>query len=281
MVTKRKPEWIRYKIPGGKEYLKVKSIVRDLGLHTICTEAKCPNAGECFAKGTATFLILGDICTRNCRYCAVKKGIPSAPDFHEPEKIAVAVKTLNLKYAVITSVTRDDLADGGASQFAETCRLIKEFVSECKVELLIPDFKKTMKSSLEIILQENIHILNHNIETVKEFFPKLRPAGDYSHSLRLLKSASGMGARVKSGIMIGFGETFDEIKSTMSDIITNGCRILTVGQYLSPGTGHYEVVKYYHPDEFSEIRRIGLEMGFENVMSAPNVRSSYNADTSL
>lgn len=277
--TERKPHWIRYRIPGGESYLRVKQTVHKLGLHTICTEAGCPNSGECFARGTATFLILGDICTRSCRYCAVAKGIPLPADYNEPERVTEAVIQLDLKYAVITSVTRDDLPDGGASIFAETCCLIAENKPDCRVELLIPDFIHSAEHSLEVILKEKIHMLNHNIETVREFFPLLRPAGDYDHSLRLMKLAADMGANVKSGIMIGFGETMDQIKSSMEALYNAGCRVVTVGQYLKPGTGYHEVVKYYHPDEFEEIKEIILNIGFEKVVSGPNVRSSYLAET--
>ena len=277
--TLRKPDWIRYKIPGGKDYLRVKKTVDELGLHTICTEAGCPNFGECFARGTATFLILGDTCTRNCAYCAVNKGVPSPPEMDEPERVAEAVRILDLKYAVITSVTRDDLKDGGASIFAETCRQISEKNKECKIELLIPDFRNSTGQSIEIILKEEIHILNHNIETVKELFPRVRAGGDYGHSLKLLKNAVDMGAKVKSGLMIGLGETGEQITSTMQDLLDAGCRLLTVGQYLQPGQKQHEVVKYYHPDEFEQIKDSGLRMGFDRIFAGPNVRSSYLADS--
>ena len=274
----KKPEWIRYKTPGGPGYLNVKKCVDELSLHTICTEAKCPNAGDCFSLNTATFLILGNICTRNCLYCAVEKSIPLKPDTSEPERIAEAVFRLSLKYAVITSVTRDDLADGGASYFAETTKKIKHRIPECKVELLIPDFKNNTVDGLDIIKGSEPDILNHNIETVKRIFQKLRPNGDYLSSLNLIKRASGMNLTVKSGLMIGFGETIDDITDTMFDLFKSGCSILTVGQYLSPGREHYKVEKYYHPDEFEEIRIIGEKIGFKKVLSAPHVRSSYHAE---
>ena len=295
----KKPEWIRYKTPGGPGYLNVKKCVNELNLHTICVEAKCPNAGDCFSQNTATFLILGNICTRNCLYCAVDKSIPLKPDPTEPERVAEAVFRLGLKYAVITSVTRDDLEDGGASYFAETTRMIKERVPECKVEILVPDFKNNVIDGLSVIgesfksewssLHHNstLHtphstlkkpdILNHNIETVKEFFPKLRPKGDYFASLDLIKKAAGLGFIVKSGLMIGFGETMDDITDTMRDLFNSGCSILTVGQYLSPSRDHYRVEKYYHPDEFEDIRVIGEKIGFKKVLSGPHVRSSYHA----
>ena len=277
----RKPDWIRYKTPGGPGYLNVKKCVNELNLHTICVEAKCPNAGDCFSLNTATFLILGNICTRNCLYCAVEKSIPSAPDPTEPGRVAEAIFRLGLKYAVITSVTRDDLADGGASYFAETARKIKHRVPDCKVELLVPDFKNNLADALDIIKCSEPDILNHNIEAVKKFFPKLRPSGDYFLSLNLIKRASSMGFALKSGLMIGFGETMDDIKDTMFDLFKSGCSILTVGQYLSPSRDHYKVEKYYHPDEFEEIRVTGEKIGFKKVLSAPHVRSSYHAATNV
>lgn len=277
--TERKPSWIRYKIPCGESFIRVKSTVSELGLHTICTEARCPNSGECFSRGTATFLILGDTCTRNCRYCAVTKGVPAPPDLSEPARIAEAVKKLNLKYAVITSVTRDDIPDGGAAIFADTCRLINSGKPDCLVELLVPDFRYNIEESLKIILKEKVHILNHNIETVREKFRELRPSGDYEHSLRLMRIAADMGAMVKSGLMIGFGETISQIKSSMEELVSSGCSILTVGQYLQPSKNFHEVVKYYHPDEFEEIKKTGLDLGLKRVIAGPNVRSSYLAET--
>ena len=275
--TIRKPEWIRYKTPGGPGYLNVKKCVNELNLHTICTEAKCPNAGECFSRNTATFLILGNKCTRDCLYCAVEKSVPGPPDRGEPQRIADAVYRLGLKYAVITSVTRDDLSDGGASYFADTVYRIKEKVPDCGVELLVPDFINNYKAALNVIRNSEPDILNHNIETVKRFFPLLRPSGNYMHSLQLIKEASEKGFTVKSGLMIGFGETIDDITATMNDLFESGCRILTVGQYLSPGLKSYEVRKYYHPDEFEKIKITGESIGFKKIQSAPNVRSSYHA----
>lgn len=277
--TEPKPQWIRYSIPGGERFLRVKKTVNSLSLHTICTEAGCPNTGECFGRGTATFLILGDICTRNCRYCAVTKGIPAAADYGEPQRVAEAVKILGLKYAVITSVTRDDIPDGGASIYADTCSLISSAKPDCRTELLVPDFMNSVESSLEIILKEKVHILNHNLETVRDFFPILRPAGDYDHSLRLISIAAGMGAKVKSGLMIGFGETITQIKRSMEELVAAGCSILTLGQYLKPGKDYHDVIKYYHPDEFEELKQAGLQAGFEKVISGPNVRSSYLAES--
>lgn len=277
--TERKPHWIRYKIPGGDSFLKVKHTVNRFNLHTICTEAGCPNCGECFARGTATFLILGDTCTRNCRYCAVTKGIPAEPDYTEPERVAQAVSELKLKYIVITSVTRDDIPDGGASVFAETCRQISLLNPDSRIELLVPDFRNSLEQSLSVLLKEKIHILNHNIETVKDFFKLLRPSGDYDNSLRLIKLANEMGLTVKSGMMIGFGETIDQIKSSLETLINAGCGIVTVGQYLQPGKEFFDVVKYYHPDEFEEIKEYAINIGFKKAFCGPNVRSSYFAET--
>lgn len=277
MTGDRKPEWIRYKTPGGPGYLNVKRCVSELNLHTICTEAKCPNAGECFSNNTATFLIMGNTCTRDCLYCAVEKGIPDQADAGEPERIAEAISRLGLGYAVITSVTRDDLPDGGASLFAETSFCIKRRIPECGVELLVPDFRNCHIDSLHMIKESDPDVLNHNIETVERMFSRLRPSGDYNHSLTLIKDASEMGFIVKSGLMIGFGETIDDITDTMRNLYNSGCSILTVGQYLSPGKNHYDVIKYYHPDEFEEIRITGEGIGFKKIQSAPNVRSSYHA----
>ena len=277
MTRDRKPDWIRYKTPGGPGYLNVKKCVSELNLHTICTEARCPNAGHCFSENTATFLIMGNRCTRDCLYCAVEKGDPDIPDTGEPERIAEAVFRLGLKYAVITSVTRDDLVDGGASYFAETSLNIKMRVPDCGVELLVPDFRDCLTTALHCIRESSPDVLNHNIETVEKMFPVLRPSGDYNHSLALIEAASDTGFVVKSGLMIGFGETIDDITDTMKNLYNSGCSILTVGQYLSPGKNHYNVIKYYHPDEFEEIRLIGESIGFRKIQSAPDVRSSYHA----
>ena len=273
----RKPDWIRYRIPGGGGYIRVKKTVSSLGLHTVCTEAQCPNAGECFACGTAAFLILGDTCTRDCRYCAVKKGIPVPPDPGEPEHVAEAVKNLKLEYAVVTSVTRDDLADGGASFFAATCTGIKKISPGCGVELLVPDFMNSMEQSADIIAESRPDVFNHNMETVRDCFPLLRPSGSYEHSLRLLKYAARLGMKTKSGIMVGFGETADQVRAVMNDLAEAGCTMLTIGQYLSPGKKNFQVAKYYDLCEFEEIRETAESIGFSSVMSGPLVRSSYHA----
>ena len=271
------PDWIKFSIPSGEQYKKVQQHVAGCGLHTVCLEARCPNIGECFAKGHATFLILGNICTRNCRYCAVPKGTPVIPDEDEPEKIAKAVAALNLKYVVITSVTRDDLDDGGASHFAKTIKAIRRFSSEVKVEVLIPDFKQSVELSLATIMDERPDVINHNIEVVKNFYTALRPKGDYELSLKILAIVTEHGFVAKSGLMIGFGETLDDIVQTLREVYAAGCRVLTVGQYCASHKGAYPVQKYYTPDEFKEIETIAYQIGFTKVLAAPLVRSSYRA----
>lgn len=275
--VKRIPEWIRYKIPGGINYGNVKTILRNENLHTICVEAKCPNIAECFNQGTATFLILGDTCTRNCRYCSVKKGVPLAPDPLEPENITSAITKLGLKYAVITSVTRDDLEDGGASFFNIMCRKIIESSPGTGIELLVPDFKGNMEASIDFVAEAKPNILNHNIETVKNKFIELRPLGNYALSMKLLKYAYSKKLYVKSGLMIGFGESIDDIKSTLKELADMGCSIVTVGQYLKSHKNNYDVIKYYHPDEFVEIEQCALDAGIKKVLCGPLIRSSYRA----
>jgi len=273
----RIPEWIRYKVPGGEKYGHVKKVLSDSGLHTICVEAKCPNISGCFNCGTATFLVLGDICTRNCRYCSVKKGEPLPPDPDEPVKIASAVSSLGLKYAVITSVTRDDLKDGGSKFLSIICDEIRQKSSETGIELLVPDFKGSMESSITTIAEAQPHVLNHNIEVVKTKFSVLRPLGDYTHSLKLLKYAGNNGLLIKSGLMIGFGESMDDIRNTLADLADAGCSIVTVGQYLKSSKTNYDVQKYYHPDEFAEIELYANEAGIKKALCGPLIRSSYKA----
>lgn len=272
---KRIPEWIRYKIPGGKNYGNVKTILRNENLHTICVEAKCPNIAECFDCSTATFLILGDRCTRNCRYCSVKKGVPLPPDQHEPENVASAISKLGLKYAVITSVTRDDLEDGGASFFNILCREIKKNSINTGIELLVPDFKGSMEDSIDIIAEASPNVLNHNIETVKSKFTELRPLGNYNLSMKLLRYAFDKMPYIKSGLMVGFGESMDDIKSTLKELADTGCSIVTVGQYLKSNKNNYDVAKYYHPDEFIEIEEYAHKAGIKKALCGPLVRSSY------
>jgi lipoic acid synthetase len=273
-----KPRWIKFNIPGGHNYTRVKKALQDNDCHTICMEAKCPNIGECFNKGTATFLIMGDTCTRNCRYCSVAQGIPGAVDTNEPEKIARAVSALDLKYAVITSVTRDDLPDRGVSFFVETVKRIRESSPLCIIELLVPDFRGCMEEAVEALIDVHPHVINHNIEVVRPLYAELRPMGDYDLSLHLLKKSAQHGSTTKSGLMIGFGETLDDIEETMRDLRANHCEILTVGQYLQSKKEGYPVKKYYHPEEFEKIKEIALSLGFSSAASAPNVRSSYHAE---
>jgi lipoic acid synthetase len=273
------PDWIKFKIPAGKTYSKVKKTIAERGLHTICTEARCPNIGECFGIGTATFLILGNICTRNCRYCSVSKGVPLPPDEDEPHSIAEAVTALELRYAVITSVTRDDLPDGGSSLFTATVDAIRRVQRGCRIELLIPDFKNDMESSIARIVQHRPDVINHNIEVVRRFYRELRPMGDYDLSLRLLELISSSGIPVKSGLMIGFGEDLNDIEETLRDLHRAGCTLLTVGQYLKPNREGYPVKRYYHPDEFREIEKMAGDIGFAGVQAGPLVRSSYHAAT--
>ncbi|MEE9553673.1 MAG: lipoyl synthase [candidate division Zixibacteria bacterium] len=273
-----KPHWLKIKPQFGETYREVKALIAEHNLHTVCQEATCPNIGECFTARTATFIILGDICTRGCRFCNVKKGKPADYDLSEPGRVGDACARLNMRFAVITSVTRDDLSDGGAAIFAETTRLIKAGIPTCGVELLIPDLQGDF-DALESILDSKPDVLAHNIETVPRLYRKVRPKAIYQRSLDLLKSASqnDKGIVVKSGIMLGFGETEDEILETISDAAKHGCEIMTVGQYLRPSDWHLPVEKYYHPDEFTEIKRKGEASGLRYIEAGPLVRSSYMA----
>ncbi len=277
MQTKR-PNWLRVKLPQGKEYHRLKNILRSAGLHTVCEEAICPNIGECFGQGTATFLILGDVCTRRCNFCAVTKGHPSILDEDEPERIARVVKQIGLRHVVITSVTRDDLSDGGAKIYAGTIRSIRTYNSTCTIEVLIPDFKGS-EEALEIVLEEYPDILNHNLETVPRLYPDVRPQADYEISLSLLEKVNVIqpGCTTKSGLILGIGEEYDEIIDVMKDLREVGCDILTIGQYLRPGKEYIPIKRYYHPDEFKCLKYEGEKMGFKHVESGPLVRSSYHA----
>ena len=273
------PDWIRFTVPGGTSYANVKRVVRGLDLHTICTEARCPNIGECLCDGTATFLLMGNVCTRNCRYCAVGKGLPGPVDEGEPSRLARAVEMMKLRYAVITSVTRDDLPDGGASIFAAAIDGIRTTSPGVKIEVLVPDFLHSNPGSLDLVLAKKPDVFNHNIETARSRFRELRPMGDYVHSIGVIRQASGTGIPAKSGLMIGFGETLDDIMDTLSDLRDAGCSLLTIGQYLQSHRGAHPVVKYYTPDEFDEIGRRARGMGFTGVQCGPLVRSSYRAGT--
>jgi len=248
-----------------------------LGLHTICEEARCPNVWECWNNRTATFLILGDICTRRCHYCAVTTGRPGELDREEPIRVAQAVQALGLRHAVITSVNRDELEDGGAAMFVETIRQIRRLTPSCAVEVLIPDFEGN-EAALAAVVAERPDILNHNIETVRRLFPTVRPQGKYDRSITLLDRARRMGARTKSGLIVGMGETTDEVCEVMRDLRAVGCDIITIGQYLQPTKQHLPVARFYHPDEFAAFKAEGLSLGFSHVESGPLVRSSYHAE---
>jgi lipoic acid synthetase len=277
--TSEFPDWIKNKLSRKKQADNLKNLFKSKNLHTVCEEAKCPNIGECFGKGTATFLIMGNICTRNCAFCSIKKGDPDALDKSEPIRVAQQIKQMKLKYAVLTSPTRDDLDDGGASFFACTVKKIKEINFSTGVEVLIPDFKGDV-SVLETVLSSGIDVLNHNIETVKRLYPEVRPQADYERTLCILKetSVNGAGLPVKSGFMVGLGEKKDEIKELLEDLRTAGCNIITVGQYLRPTLRQLPVVRYLHPEEFEEIEDLAYGIGFDCVVSGPLVRSSYRAE---
>ncbi len=273
----KKPPWLKVRFPSHQYFFYVSKTLKKGKLHTICQSAKCPNIAECWSQRTATFLILGEICTRRCAFCAVKKGVPSPPSPNEPSQVAEAVSLLGLTYAVITSVTRDDLADGGASLFASTIREIKERVPGVKVEVLIPDFKGDEKA-LETVIRAQPDILNHNLETTEHLYPQInRPSENYERSLKVLEKAKEMGAMTKSGLMVGLGETGEEIIQSFSDLRRVSCDLLTIGQYLQPSKTHAPVREFYSPREFEHLKRIALEFGFGVVESGPLVRSSYKA----
>ncbi|MBI4233871.1 MAG: lipoyl synthase [Chloroflexi bacterium] len=278
-VQRRLPEWLKVRMPGGANFLELRSLLRESALHTVCEEAHCPNIGECWERRTATFMILGDICTRRCHYCAVKTGRPQGLDLEEPERLARTVERLGLRYCVITSVNRDDLPDGGAAVFAGCIRRVRQYVPGCKVEVLIPDFSGN-REAIRVVMEATPEVLNHNIETVRGVFRRVRPKGSYDRSLGLLQEAKELvpGAVTKSGMMVGLGETWGEILETMADLRQAGCDLLTVGQYLRPSPAHHPVVKQYHPDEFAALRQEGLRLGFRHVAAGPLVRSSYHAD---
>jgi lipoic acid synthetase len=279
VIERRLPEWLKVRMPGSSGYLDVRKQLRSAELHTVCEEAHCPNIGECWERKSATFMVLGDICTRACRYCAVTSGRPGALDLDEPARLARTVEHLGLRYCVITSVDRDDLPDGGASVFAECIELIHERVPGCDVEVLIPDFQGNWPA-LGSVLGAGPAVLNHNIETVRRVFPAVRAKGDYDLSLELLRRSRDMNPSIptKSGIMVGLGETPDEILATMADLRTVGVDLLTIGQYLRPTKRHAPMDRFYHPREFHELAEAGEAMGFKHVASGPLVRSSYHAD---
>jgi lipoyl synthase len=273
-----KPEWLKVRAPGSPGYLRLRTLMRELKLHTVCEEAQCPNIGECWHHGTATFMILGDVCTRACSYCAVSHGRPGPVDPHEPIRIADAIATLGLDYVVITSVDRDDLADGGASIFADTIRETRKRRPDCRIEVLIPDFQGN-EASLHAVLDAGPDVLNHNTETVPRLYRMARSGGRYTRTLELLDRSRRYTPQIptKSGVMVGLGEEKDELVATFRDLRDAGCGILTVGQYLRPSATHAPMVRYYQPDEFRELKAVALDMGFVHVESGPLVRSSYHA----
>ena len=271
------PPWFKVRLRAGPHYQELRQLVNTHRLHTICEEARCPNIWECWNNRTATFLILGDICTRRCHYCSVTTGRPSQVDWEEPQRVAEAVKLLNLRHAVVTSVNRDDLPDGGAALFADTILRIRQENPTCTVEVLIPDFQGR-QGDVEIVMQANPDILNHNIETVPRLFPSIRPQGKYRRSMEVLQWAKSKGGRTKSGLMTGLGESADEIRQVMQDLREAECEILTIGQYLRPTLQHAPVSRYYTPKEFEEFKQEGLALGFQHVESGPLVRSSYHAE---
>jgi len=278
MVVERKPEWIRARFPGGERFMEVKRLLREQGLHSVCEEARCPNIGECFNAGTATFMILGDVCTRACGFCDVTSGRPTGLDLLEPLRLAATVERLGLDYAVITSVNRDDLPDGGAGIFAGCLRAIRQRSPQVQVEVLIPDFEGNWEA-LRTVVEARPVVLNHNTETVPRLYRRVRPKGVYARSLELLRRVKEIDPAMttKSGIMVGLGETFEEVVATMADLRAHDCDLLTVGQYLRPSAKHLRVERYWHPDEFAALSEEGRRLGFRHVEAGPLVRSSYHA----
>ncbi len=276
-TEQRRPEWLKVKAPGGESFSQLKTMMRSKALHTVCEEARCPNIAECWNAGTATFMINGDTCTRSCGFCAVKTGRPLPLDWDEPNRVADAAQKMNLVHCVITSVNRDELADGGAEIWAQTIRAVRAKSPKTSIEVLIPDFKGNL-DALQTVVDAAPDILNHNTETVPRLYRRVRPQGRYAWTLQLLREAKARGMRTKTGIMLGLGETKEEVLEVMKDLVGVGCDILTLGQYLQPTKNHLPVHRFVHPDEFAEYRHIGLHMGFDHVESAPLVRSSYHAE---
>ncbi len=274
-----KPDWLKVRAPGSPTFLRLKGLLRELNLHTVCEEARCPNIGECWDHGTATFMILGDVCTRACAYCAVSHGRPGPLDPAEPARVAHAIQTLGLNYVVITSVDRDDVTDGGAGIFAETVRETRARLPHCRIEVLIPDFRGN-EAALCTVLDAQPDILNHNVETVPRLYRMARSGGRYDRTLQLLARAKSYAPDIptKTGLMVGLGEERHELLATFADLLEVGCGILTIGQYLRPTNEHAPMIRYYHPDEFRDLKTTALEMGFVHVESGPLVRSSYHAN---
>ncbi len=275
--TRRKPDWLKIKVPIGKSYIGVKEIVKRNKLHTICTSGNCPNMDKCWSRGTATLMILGNICTRSCKFCNVPTGKPLPADLDEPRRVAESVEKLNLRHVVLTSVDRDDLPDGGAAIWANVIRSIKERTPNVTIEALIPDFQGK-KGALQVVIDSKPEVLSHNMETIRRLTPQLRSRAKYDTSLQVIKEISESGIISKSGIMVGIGETHDEVFETMDDLRAVGCQVLTIGQYLQPTPEHYEVKEYVHPDIFAMYKMHGLKKGFRHVESSPLVRSSYHAE---
>jgi lipoyl synthase len=275
----RRPDWIRVRAPAGESYERLKTLMRSKTLHTVCEEAMCPNIGECWGHGTATFLMMGDVCTRTCAFCDIKHGRPAPLDFGEPERVAQAVKAMGLRHAVITSVNRDERKDGGAPIFAMVIRRIRELHPGCSIEVLIPDFKGS-RDALQIVMEARPEILNHNVETVPRMFKVIQPQDRYEWAAATLSNAKALDPEVltKSGLMAGLGETMDELKATIADMRAWGVDILTLGQYLQPSRKHMPIARYYTPEEFAELREYALGLGFRWAECGPLVRSSYHAE---
>jgi lipoic acid synthetase len=275
----RRPEWLKVRLPAGDTYTRLKSLMREERLHTVCEEAHCPNIGECWTAGTATFMILGDVCTRSCAFCAVKSGRPTGLDEDEPRRVAESIARMGILHAVITSVDRDDLADGGAHVFAETIRQTRELCPNTSIEVLIPDFQGDW-DALATVMAARPEILNHNVETVRRLYPRVRPKADLDQSVELLRRARGLDpeSQTKTGFMVGLGETWVELLELMALIREADVEILTIGQYLRPSQKHHELMRYYHPDEFASLKEEALALGFRWVESGPLVRSSYHAE---
>jgi lipoic acid synthetase len=277
-VRSPKPKWLKKKIPAGQAFVKVSSLLRDCQLHTVCQEAQCPNLGECFSQGTATFMILGDKCTRSCSFCGVCHDIPLPLDEGEPQRVAMAVEALGLRYVVITSVTRDDQPDGGAFHFAKTIRSIKARMPNTRIEVLVPDFQGS-EWALKIVIEAKPDVINHNVETVQNLYPGVRPQADYKRSLQLLKRSKEIDHRIltKSGLMLGLGEDPEEVLNVLKDLLESGCQLLTIGQYLRPSSRHHQVIRFVPPEEFTQWGELASRMGFLAVASGPFVRSSFKA----
>lgn len=276
VVRKRHPRWLKVPLPAGENFHAVRKLVEQHRLHTVCQSAHCPNIGDCWGQRTATFMILGDVCTRNCRFCAVQSGTPCPVDLSEPGRVAEAVKTLSLNYAVITSVTRDDLPDGGAAIFAATIQQIRAAVPSCQIEVLIPDFQGSTAAQL-LVFAARPNVLNHNIETVPSLYPRVRPQANYRRSINLLAAAKREGLVTKTGLMLGLGETETEVIEVMRELRQAQCDILTLGQYLQPSAAHVPIDRYVAPEEFDRLKALGAELGFHHVEAGPLVRSSYHA----